>query len=116
MLKNPTVDRPKQVWAADITYIPLKKGYMYLAAIFDLHGRYVLNWSISNSMDAQRCKQALEEAIEVHGIPEILNTDQGSQFTAEEFANYFLCQGIRLSMDGKERATDDAFIERLGGM
>ena len=86
---------------------------MYLVAIIDLHSRYVLNWSISNSMDAQWCKLALQEAIEVHGKPEILNTDQGSQFTAEEFANYVLSQGIRLSMDGKGRATDNAFIERL---
>jgi len=113
LLRNLTIDRPNQVWATYITYIPLKKGYMYLVAIIDLHSRYVLNWSLSNSMDAQWCKQALEEAIEQHGRPEILNTDQGSQFTAEEFANHVLSQGIRLSMDGKGRATDNAFIERF---
>jgi putative transposase len=113
LLKNLTIERPNQVWATDITYIPLKKGYMYLVAIIDLHSRYVLNPSISNSMDAQWCKQALQEAIEVYGTPEILNTDQGSQLTAEEFANYVLGQGIRLSMDGKGRATDNAFIGRL---
>lgn len=113
LLRNLTIDRPNQVWATDITYVPLKKGYMYLVAIIDLHSRYVLNWSLSNSMDAQWCKQALEEAIDQHGRPEIINTDQGSQFTAEEFANYVLGQAIRLSMDGKGRATDNAFIERL---
>ena len=109
LLRNLTIDRPNQVWATDITYIPLKKGYMYLVAIIDLHSRYVLNWSLSNSMDAQWCKQALEEAIDHHGRPEIINTDQGSQFTAEEFANYVLGQGIRVSMDGKGRATDNTF-------
>ena len=113
LLRNLTVDRPNQVWATDITYIPMQQGYLYLVAIIDLHSRYVLNWSVSNSMDAQWCRETLEEAIGEHGTPEILNTDQGSQFTAEEFANYVLGQGIRLSMDGKGRATDNAFIERL---
>lgn len=113
LLRNLTVSYPNQVWATDITYIPMEKGYMYLVAIIDLHSRYVLNWSVSNSMDATWCKQTLEEAIEIHGKPEILNTDQGSQFTSEEFSNYVLSQGIKLSMDGKGRATDNAFIERL---
>lgn len=91
----------------------MEKGYMYLVAIIDLYSRYVVNWSVSNSMDAKWCQQTLAEAIEVHGKPEIINTDQGSQFTAEEFAGYALSQGIKLSMDGKGRATDNAFIERL---
>lgn len=113
LLRNLTVTRPNQVWATDITYIPLAKGYMYLIAIIDLHSRYVLNWSVSNSMDAVWCKEALEQAIAQHGKPEIINTDQGSQFTSDEFSSYVLNQGIRLSMDGKGRATDNAFIERL---
>lgn len=113
LLRNLTVERPNQVWATDITYIPMKKGFMYLVAIIDLHSRYVVNWSVSNSMDAEWCKNCLQEAIEVHGKPEILNTDQGSQFTSETFAQYVLGQDIRLSMDGKGRALDNAFIERL---
>lgn len=113
LLRNLTVERPNQVWATDITYIPMKKGFMYLVAIIDLYSRYVVNWSVSNSMDADWCKNCLEEAIEIHGKPEIINTDQGSQFTSEVFANYVLEQDIRLSMDGKGRAIDNAFIERL---
>jgi len=113
LLRNVTVDRPNEVWATDITYIPMEKGYMYLTAIIDLHSRYVLNWSVSNSMDATWCKETLEEAIRIHGKPEIINTDQGSQYTSEEFSNYVKSTGVRLSMDGKGRATDNAFIERL---
>jgi putative transposase len=88
-------------------------GYMYLVAIIDLHSRYVLNWSVSNSMDATWCTEAMKEAIRKHGKPEIINTDQGSQFTSEEFSGFVLDEEIRLSMDGKGRATDNAFIERL---
>lgn len=113
LLRNLTVERPNQVWAMDITYIPMKKGYMYLAAIIDLYSRYVVNWSVSNAMDAEWCKNCLEEAVEIHGKPEVVNTDQGSQFTSEVFANYVLSLGIHLSMDGKGRAIDNAFIERL---
>lgn len=113
LLRNLTIERPNQVWAMDITYIPMKKGFMYLVAIIDLHSRFVLNWSVSNSMDSEWCRQTLEEAIEQHGKPEIVNTDQGSQFTAEEFTQFVLSQEIKMSMDGKGRATDNAFIERL---
>ncbi|PIB34587.1 integrase [Reichenbachiella sp. 5M10] len=113
LLRNLTVERTNQVWAMDITYIPMKKGFMYLTAIIDLYSRYVVNWSVSNSMDAEWCQRCLEEAIETHGKPEIINTDQGSQFTAEVFANFVLGQDIKLSMDGKGRAIDNAFIERL---
>jgi len=113
LLRNLEVTKPNQVWATDITYIPMANGYMYLVAIIDLYSRYVVNWSVSNSMDATWCKETLEAAIEEHGKPEIINTDQGSQFTAEEFAGYVLSQGIKLSMDGKGRAKDNAFIERL---
>jgi putative transposase len=113
LLRNLKVDRPNQVWAIDITYIPMQKGFMYLVAIIDLHSRYVLNWSVSNTMDAQWCKETLEEAIRIHGKPEIVNTDQGSQFTAEVFTALVLSNGIKLSMDGKGRAIDNVFIERL---
>lgn len=113
LLRHLRIERPKQVWALDITYIPMKKGYMYLVAVIDLYSRYVVNWSVSNCMDADWCQKTLEEAIETHGKPEIVNTDQGSQFTSEIFANYVLSQGINFSMDGKGRAIDNAFIERL---
>lgn len=113
LLRNLTIERPNQVWAIDITYIPMKKGFMYLVAIIDLYSRYVVNWSVSNSMDAEWCQRVLEEAIEMHGKPEIINTDQGSQFTSEIFSGFVLNEGIRLSMDGKGRAIDNAFIERL---
>lgn len=113
LLRNLTAERANQVWAMDITYLPMKKGYMYLTAIIDLNSRYVVNWSVSNSMDAEWCKNCLQEAIEVHGKPEIINTDQGSQFTSDTFTSFVLKQGINLSMDGKGRAIDNAFIERL---
>jgi putative transposase len=113
LLRNLTVNRSNQVWAIDITYIPMQKGFMYLVAIIDLHSRYVLNWSVSNTMEAQWCREALEEAIILHGKPEIINTDQGSQFTSEIFTDYVLSNDIRLSMDGKGRAIDNVFIERL---
>lgn len=113
LLRNLQVDRPNQVWATDITYIPMANGYMYLVAIIDLYSRYVVGWSVSNSMDAEWCKQTLEQAIEEHGKPGIINTDQGSQFTSEEFTSCVLGQEIKLSMDGKGRAKDNAFIERL---
>ncbi len=113
LLRNLTIDRPNQVWATDITYIPMKHGVMYLTAIIDLHSRFVLNRSVSNSMDSKWCAETLEQAINEHGKPDIINTDQGSQFTADEFSSYVLNQEIKLSMDGKGRATDNAFIERL---
>ena len=113
LLRNLSIERPNQVWAIDITFIPMKKGYMYLVAIIDLYSRYVINWSVSNTMDAEWCQQMLEQAIEVHGKPEIINTDQGSQFTSDVFSLFVLKQDIRPSMDGKGRAIDNAFIERL---
>jgi putative transposase len=113
LLRNLEVDRPNQVWAMDITYIPLRKGYLYLVAIIDLYSRYVVGWSLSNSMEAEWCQRCLEQAIAEHGCPEIINTDQGSQFTSEIFSGFVLKNGIRLSMDGKGRAIDNAFIERL---
>ncbi|WP_180272343.1 DDE-type integrase/transposase/recombinase [Maribacter sp. 4U21] len=103
LLRNLKAERPNQVWATDITYVPMRKGFMYLVAIIDLHGRCVLNWSVSNTMDAQWCKETLEEAVAVHGRPEIINTDQGSQFTSGIFTHSVLSNNIKLSMDGKGR-------------
>lgn len=113
LLRGLSIDRPNQVWALDITYIPMAKGYMYLIAIIDLYSRFVVGWSLSNSMEAQWAKQCLQDAIDQHGKPDILNTDQGAQFTSELFSQFVINQGIALSMDGKGRATDNAFIERL---
>ena len=113
LLRNLIIDRPNQVWATDITYIPMRKGFMYLVAIIDLHSRYVLNWSVSNTMEASWCSEVLQEAIETYGKPKIINTDQGSQFTSEVFTKAVLSNEIKLSMDGKGRAIDNVFIERL---
>ena len=111
LLKGLKTERSNQVWATDITYIPMRKGFMYLMAIIDLHSRYVVNWSVSNSMDATWCATALKEAIAKHGKPEIINSDQGSQFSSDEWIE--ACKGIQISMDGKGRAIDNIFIERL---
>jgi putative transposase len=113
LLRGLKVERCNQVWAMDITYIPMKTGFMYLAAIIDLHSRYVVQWSLSNTMSAEWCTEVLQEAIKNHGIPEIFNTDQGSQFTSEVFINTLIDKGIKISMDGKGRALDNIFIERL---
>ena len=113
LLRGLEIQRPNQVWATDITYIPMPQGYMYLVAIIDLYSRYVVHWSLSNTMLASWCVQTYLEAVAEYGVPDILNTDQGSQFTAEEFARAVLGSGARLSMDGKGRATDNAFIESL---
>lgn len=113
LLKGLKIDRANQVWAMDITYIPVKGGYLYLCAVIDLHSRFVVNWSLSNTMTSDWCKQTLQVAIQQQGTPGILNTDQGSQFTAKEFSNWVIGQGIKLSMDGKGRAIDNIFIERL---
>ncbi len=113
MLRGLKIERLNQVWAMDITYIPMRHGYMYLAAIIDLHSRYVVNWSISNSMDAEWCAEVLRAAIQKYGKPEIFNTDQGSQFTSEVFIDLLKSNEIQISMDGKGRALDNIFIERL---
>lgn len=113
LLRGLQITHSQQVWATDITYMPLPKGFMYLTAVIDLFSRYVLNWSLSNTMEAEWCRRMIEDAILIYDAPEILNTDQGSQYTSEEFSQYVLGAGIKLSMDGKGRATDNAFIERL---
>ena len=113
LLKGLKIDKCNQVWAMDITYIPMKKGFMYLTAIIDLHSRYVVHWSLSNSMSADWCTEVLKEAIKNNGTPEIFNTDQGSQFTSDIFINTLIDNNIKISMDGKGRALDNIFIERL---
>lgn len=113
LLRGLKVEKCNQVWAMDITYIPMKTGFMYLTAIIDLHSRFVVQWSLSNTMSAEWCTEVFNEAIRNHGIPEIFNTDQGSQFTSEIFINALKYNGIKISMDGKGRALDNIFIERL---
>lgn len=112
-LRNLTVNRPNQVWCADITYIPMARGFVYLVAVMDWYSRKVLSWRLSNTMDSHFCVEALEEALEDHGIPEIVNTDQGSQFTSEAFIGVLKDKAIQISMDGKGRWLDNVFIERL---
>jgi putative transposase len=111
LLKGLDITHRNQVWAVDITYIPMRRGFMYLCAIIDLHTRYVVNWSVSNSMEAEWCVSVLQQAIEKYGKPGIINSDQGSQFTSEAWIT--ACEGIQISMDGKGRAIDNIFIERL---
>jgi len=106
------ITRPNQVWAADITYIPMARGFLYLVAIIDWYSRYVLSWKLSNTLDADFCVKALEEALK-KGKPEIFNTDQGSQFTGEAFTGLLKQHGIRISMDGKGSYNDNLSIERL---
>lgn len=113
LLKGLDITRVNQVWATDITYVPMRKGFMYLCAIIDIHTRYVINWSISNTMTADWCKEVLHEAIEQHGKPEIFNSDQGSQFTSDLFTGCLEKNEIQISMDGKGRAIDNIYIERL---
>jgi putative transposase len=113
LLRGLKITRPNQVWATDITYIPMAKGFMYLVAVIDVHSRMILSWSLSNTMQAEWCVEVVREAIEKYGKPEIFNTDQGAQFTSKVFSQFIIDQGIKLSMDGKGRATDNAFIERF---
>jgi putative transposase len=113
LLKNITIKQVNQVWAMDITYVPMRKGFMYLCAVIDIHTRYVLNWSLSNTMTAEWCKEVVQEAMETYGTPQIFNTDQGSQFTSEVFTGLLKQNNVQISMDGKGRAIDNIFIERL---
>jgi putative transposase len=113
LLKDLKIEHKNQVWGIDITYVPMRRGFMYLCAIIDLHTRYVVNWGISNTMTADWCCQLVEEAIDIHGKPEIINSDQGSQFTSLEYIESLSSKEIRISMDGKGRAIDNIFIERL---
>lgn len=107
------VDRPNQAWCADITYVRLKEGFVYLFAIMDWHSRKVLAWELSNSLDAAFCVSALERAVEAHGPPEVINTDQGCQFTGKAWIQALGRHKVKISMDGRGRALDNAFVERL---
>jgi putative transposase len=112
LLKGMVINKPQQVFAADITYIRMQRGFLYLVAIIDWYSRYVLSWQLSNTMDADFCTEALDEALS-KGQPEIFNTDQGSQFTSNEFTGLLLANQIQISMDGRGRCMDNIFIERL---
>src|ERR1700730_1428541 len=113
LLRDMTIQRPNQVWAADITYIPVGRGFLYLVAVMDWSSRAVLAWRLSNTMDVSFCVSALEEALARFGTPEIFNTDQGSQFTSAAFTGVLTAAGVRISMDGRGRWMDNVFIERL---
>jgi putative transposase len=113
LLRNLTIDRPNQVWAMDITYIPMARGFVYLAAVVDWSTRRVLAWRISITMDVHFCLEAVEEAIQRYGTPVIMNTDQGSQFTSRAFVGLMKEHEIRISMDGKNSWRDNVFVERL---
>jgi putative transposase len=112
LLRGVEITRPNQVWTSDITYIPMARGFLYLVAIMDWHSRYVLSWRLTNTLEADFCAEALEEALR-NGKPEIFNTDQGAQFTSQAFTGLLEQHRVRVSMDGKGRYTDNLFIERL---
>ena len=113
LLKGLAIDRPNQVWCADITYIPVQRGFLYLVAVMDWATRHVLAWRLSNIIDSRFCVAALNEALARYGTPEIFNTDQGSQFTSSDFTGVLSSADIRISMDGRGRCMDNIFIERL---
>lgn len=113
LLRNLEINRSNQVWCTDITYIPLGDGHVYLTAVMDWSSRYVISWKLSNSMDEAFCVECLEEALEAEGVPEIFNSDQGSQFTGEAFTGVLKAHEVKISMDGKGRALDNVMIERL---
>ena len=112
LLGKAEIARPNQVWAADITYLPMARGFLYLVAVMDWHSRYVLSWRLSNTLEAGFCAEALTEALD-RGRPEVFNTDQGSQFTSQEFTEVLQDRGVKISMDGKGRYADNIFVERL---
>ena len=112
-LKGLIIDRPNQVWCADITFIPMRRGYMYLFAIMDWHSRKIIDWEMSNTLDLSFCLDCLKRSTQHSGIPEIMNTDQGSQFTSDQWISYLKDNGITISMDGKGRWLDNVAIERF---
>jgi len=113
LLRGVDISRPNQVWSTDITYIRLPRGFVYLVAIIDWYSRKVLAWRLSNTLDASFCVDCLEEAIKIYGTPEIFNTDQGSQFTSDAFTGVLIKNEVKISMDGRGRALDNIFVERL---
>lgn len=112
LLGDIEITRPDQVWSTDITYVPMQRGFMYLVAVIDWYSRHVLSWEVSNSLETSFCIEALEQALS-YGCPEIFNTDQGVQFTSKSFTSILKMHGVRISMDGRGRALDNVFIERL---
>ena len=113
LLADLAITKPNQVWQIDITYIPMKQGFMYLTAIIDVYSRYIVGWGLSNSLEAQASLSVVKQAIEREGKPDILNSDQGSQFACEVYTEYLKQQEIQISMDGKGRAIDNIYIERF---
>lgn len=113
LLRDLEIERSNQVWCTDITYIPLGDSHVYLTAVMDWSSRYVISWRLSNSMDETFCVECLEDALAAEGVPEIFNSDQGSQFTGEAFTGKLKSHGVKISMDGKGRALDNVMIERL---
>lgn len=113
LLNGLEVVRPNQAWGIDITYIPMAQGFMYLTAIIDLYSRYIVGWGLSNTLDAASSLEVVKKAFEVHGKPEILNSDQGVQFTCKEYVGFLKQEKVSISMDGKGRAIDNVFIERF---
>lgn len=113
LLRQLKIEKANQVWQTDITYIPMKQGFMYLTAIIDVYSRYVVGWSVSNTMSARWCADVLKSAIKKHGKPDILNSDQGVQYTSDIFVNTLKINNIKISMDGKGRALDNIYIERF---
>lgn len=113
LLRGLKIDRSNQVWTADITYIPMERGFMYLVAVMDWYSRKVLSWRVSNTLEADFCVEAAQDAIERYGAPEIFNTDQGAQFTSDAFTGLLKDHDIAISMDGRRRVQDNIFIERL---
>jgi putative transposase len=113
LLRNLTIDRPNQVWASDITYVKMERGFMYLVVVMDWYSRKILSWRLSNTMESDFCVEALSEALSRYGRPEIFNTDQGSQFTSDDFTDTLKEHGVRISMDGRGRCQDNIFVERL---
>jgi putative transposase len=112
LLRNVAISHPDQVWSTDITYVPLRHGFVYLTAVMDWYSRYVLSWKLSNRLEGSFCVEALDAAL-AHGKPEVFNTDQGTQFTSAAFVNRLLDRSVAVSMDGRGRALDNVFIERL---
>lgn len=113
LLKGLKIDRPNKAWCIDITYIPMKNGFLYLTAIIDLYSRFIVGWGISNTLEAEASLSVMKQAIKDYGKPEIINSDQGSQFTCEDWIEHMTSEGIQVSMDGKGRAIDNVFIERF---
>jgi len=113
LLRCLEITRPNQVWAIDISYVPMRKGFMYLTAIIDVYSRYIVGWQVSNSLEKETQTELLKATVAKHGVPEIINSDQGSQYTCQHWVETVKNLGIKISMDGKGRATDNAFIERF---